>query len=343
MRVLFVGLGSAGQRHLRNLKMLLDDKLEVLAYRVRRYSRTFNNELQVIPGKDVNTEYNIKVFYDLEEALLEEPEFAVIANPNSMHVETAKIIAQHGIDLFIEKPLGITMNGVEELQKIIYDNNLCAFVGFQMHYHPCIKKIKKMIYNHELGKILHVDVDMGELLSRMHSYEDYRGMCESKNAMGGGVVLSQIHEIDYIYHIFGLPECVFSVGGKSSDLEIDVEDHATTLCKYRWQGEEFPIVIHQDFLQYPATRKCKIVGTLGRIELNLLDGTLDVIMSDTEHLLCEFKEFQRNDMFLEEMKQFLKAREGDKKADISIEDAKGSLQLALAIKESMSKSEMIYL
>ena len=45
MKVLFVGLGSAGQRHLRNLKRLLGNDVELMAYRVRRLSRVLEDEL----------------------------------------------------------------------------------------------------------------------------------------------------------------------------------------------------------------------------------------------------------------------------------------------------------
>ena len=48
MKVLFVGLGSAGQRHLRNLKKLLGDEITVMAYRVRRHPRTFDNKMNIL-------------------------------------------------------------------------------------------------------------------------------------------------------------------------------------------------------------------------------------------------------------------------------------------------------
>ena len=56
-------------------------------------------------------------------------------------------------------------------------------------------------------------------------------MYASRPDLGGGVILSQIHEMDLIYWLFGLPERVFALGGQLSRLEIEVEDTASTLLQ----------------------------------------------------------------------------------------------------------------
>ena len=57
-----------------------------------------------------------------------------------------------------------------------------------------------------------VRIEIGEYLPGWHTYEDYRRMYASRADLGGGVVLSQIHELDYVYWLFGMPKRVFAWG-----------------------------------------------------------------------------------------------------------------------------------
>ena len=224
MKALFIGLGSAGQRHLRNLKQLMhEESLELSAYRVGGLSRMLNHDMQIVEGQDVCQANQIKEFYHLEEALAEKPDIAIIANPNSKHMECAIAAARAGCDLFIEKPLSSQMDGVEMLQSIVQEKKLIAYVGYQNRLHPCVRKMKEVVASGVLGSILSVYCEVGELLTCMHPYdEDYQKMSEAQASMGGGVILCQIHELDYLFWIFGIPVEVYAIGGKNSDMVINV-------------------------------------------------------------------------------------------------------------------------
>lgn len=342
MKILMIGLGSAGQRHMRNLKKIFGDQVSFVAYRVRKYSRTFDDNLNVLDGQDVNTVYHVTEYDSLEAALQEKPDVAFIANPNSMHMECALAVARAGVDIFLEKPVSDSLAGTDELAKLVKEKELILYVGYQMRLHPCIAKLKRDMEDEVIGRIVAVDCQMGELLTGMHKYEDYRQMNESKKSTGGGVVLCQIHELDYLYWIFGMPVEVFSIGNKYSDLEIEVEDAATTICRYEKNGVSYPIVIHQDFLQTPPVRKCKIIGTEGQIELDLLHNQYTVFGRDTVREE-RFVNFTRNDMFMEEVKSFLKYVNTRRQETMTLEEGLGSLKIALAIKESMKSGKNIRL
>ena len=342
MKILLIGLGSAGQRHMRNLKRILGENVEFIAYRVRKLGRLFDDNLNVVEGQNVADAYRIKEFYDLDEALDQSPDIAFIANPNSMHIQCATKVAARGIDFFLEKPVSDRMEGIDELQELVKEKNLIVYVGYQMRFHPCILKLKKDIENKKIGRLVSVDCQMGELITGMHKYEDYRQMNEAKKENGGGVVLCQIHELDYLYWVFGLPKEVFSIGGKYSDLELDVEDGVTTLCRYERDGSDYPIMIHQDFLQSPPVRVCKVIGTKGQIEVDLLQNTY-TLYSQEAVVEERFTNFTRNDMFMKEIRCFLECVETRRQENLTLEDGLGSLKMALAIKKSMSGGTLIRL
>jgi predicted dehydrogenase len=105
MKILMVGLGSIGQRHLRNIKRLFGEEAEILAYRVRRLSRTFSDDMQIRDGVDLEKEFGIKVFDDLDKALSEKPDAVFVTNITSKHTETAIKAAQSGAAVFLENPV----------------------------------------------------------------------------------------------------------------------------------------------------------------------------------------------------------------------------------------------
>lgn len=341
MKILFIGLGSAGQRHLRNVKKILGDQAEIAAYRVRNLKRVFDDSMKIVPGQSVEEFFGIREYYDLEDALGWKPDITIISNPNSMHLECAIRSAQAGSDLFIEKPLANSFKNVGLLRDLVEKKGLKAYVGYQNRFHPCVRMLKDVIEGEKLGRIIAVHCEIGELLTGMHSYEDYRGMNESQKSTGGGVVLCQIHELDYLYWLFGMPKELFSIGGKNSRLDIDVEDHAVTLCRYQREGYEFPVTIQQDFLQSPPVRTCKVIGEYGRVEIDLLKNECTLRMADHEAECHTFPSFTRNDMFVEEMKMFLQCVASREREFINIEDGLASLRFALAIKESMKNKATI--
>lgn len=80
MKILMIGLGSIGQRHLRNIKRVYGEEAQILAYRVRGLKRTFSDTMQIRENVSLEEEYNIKSFDDLSKALLEKPDIAYITN-----------------------------------------------------------------------------------------------------------------------------------------------------------------------------------------------------------------------------------------------------------------------
>lgn len=335
-KVLFVGLGSAGQRHLRNLLEILGDGIEIMAYRFHKSERVFNSDMQVIEDETLTDKYKIKEIDDYGKALDEEPDIVIIANPNNMHIPFALEAAKKGIDIFIEKPLAVTLEHTNELVEIINRKGVICQVGFQYRYHPCIRLAKEYLEKKKIGEVISVNAEVGERLSKMHCYENYHSMIESHQELGGGVVVCQSHELDYLFWLFGEPFSVYSIGGKRSGYDIDVEDTASSILRYKDNEKEFAVIIHQDFLQHPSVRRCTILGTEGRVELDLLGGRFLYEGYETNVKQEKyFKNFVRNDMFLEEMRHFINCVKIRKNPECDVQAALASTRMGLIIKESI--------
>lgn len=344
MRVLFCGLGGIGQRHLRNLRMLLGDQLEVHAYRVRRDRHKLLDNLSIEPNADLESDYRITVHADLYQALAVQPKVVFICNPSSLHTPIALAAAKAGAHLFIEKPISNSMVDLDELLSLVRAQRLVCYVGYNFRFHPGLIRMKELIDARFFGNILSVHAEIGEYLPDWHRYEDYRKMYAAREDLGGGVILSQIHEMDLIYWFFGLPKTISCRGGKLSELEIDVEDTASSLMQYDGPYGRFPITLHQDFLQRPPVRTFKISGDAGMAEINLLRNHM-VIYDEQGNKLEELNltGFNRNDMFLEQARQLLECITANKVPKIELHAGIQSLRLALAAKESLARGVEIQL
>jgi predicted dehydrogenase len=340
--ILMVGLGGVGQRHLRNLRILLGPDAEISAYRVLRNSPVLTDTLKVEAGSDLEQKYNVTTFSSLDEALARKPLAVFICNPSSLHVPIALAAAEAGCHLFIEKPLSHSLEGIGQLARIVAAKNLVAMVGYQMRFHPCLQRVKTVLDSGQLGRVVAVHAEVGAYMPNWHTYEDYRTSYAARADLGGGVVLSQIHEIDYLGWLFGTPSRVFALGGHLSNLEVDVEDVASSLLECHVDGRLVPIELHQDYLQRPPSRTLRIAGDKGKLLMDVEQLTVTTFdetgkPSSHEH----YADFQRNQLFIDEISHFLDCIKRNEVPSIPLADGASSLATALAIKESLATGQPV--
>ncbi len=329
-----VGLGSIGQRHLRNIIKLRGNKDEIIAYRVKRSQRTFSDDMKIRDGVSLEKEFNISAYSDLHEALNCKPDIAFITNITSKHVECALSIADAGCDIFMEKPLSDGMVGVQDLKKRIKEKGIIFYMGYQNRFHPCISDIKQMLS--DIGDLISVDNEFGERLSTIHTYENYHETYLARRKMGGGAVLNlQIHALDYLQNILGKPFSVFSISGNNSDLDVDVEDFASSIYSIKQNNSRIiPVYSHTDFLQYPPIHTCKFVGTKGWIKVDLNKAVTVMNVNDKQANIIKHTDFIRNDMFLNELNEFFYCVQRRIQPDSNIDQGIIGLKMALMEKKS---------
>jgi predicted dehydrogenase len=343
-KVLLVGLGSIGQRHARNLRAALGEDVQLLAYRVRRLRHIITPELSIEPGGDVEARYGLSVFTNLDDALAARPDAVFVTNPNSLHMPVALAAASAGCHLFIEKPLSHDLEGVPELIDVIERKRLVCLVGYQLRFHPGFKAVQSFLEMGAIGNVMAARLEFGEHLPNWHPYEDYRQMPASRRDLGGGLILCQIHDLDYAYALFGLPRRVFAVGGHLSSLDVHVEDTASILMECVVDGRSIPVHLHQDCVRRPPSRTCEVIGDEGTIRLDFNAQTVEVFDGQgrlTRTHACEGG--QRNQLFLDELRHFLACLRGDEQPVVGVRDGAQSLRMALAARESMETGRVVNL
>lgn len=339
MKVLIAGLGSIGQRHVRNLRALAGPEVEIIAYRVRRDTAVLTDSLGVESGTGLEEKYGIATYTDLGDALAQKPDVALICNPTSLHLAVARAAAEAGCHLMIEKPLSDRYDGVEALIDTVERNHLVALVAYQWRFHPLLQRVKQYLEAGVLGEIAAVEAHVGEYLPDWHGYEDYRRMYAARRDQGGGVILTQIHEMDYLLWLFRAPSRIVAMGGRRGRLEIDVEDTASILMDVGG----IPVQLHQDYLQRPPRRTLQIVGDQGKIVADLLTAQLLLYQDGEMTEDSRFEGFTRNDMFVEEMRHFLDCVAGNASPVVSLRNGANSLRMALAARQSLETGALVSL
>lgn len=342
MKVLMAGLGGIGQRHVRNLRVFFGENVDLLAYRVRGSKQTLTDTLKIEEGVDLEKKYEIAPYRELEAALDQKPDVVFVTNPSSLHMEVALRAAERGCHLFIEKPLSHSLDGTEELISLVEKEHLMSLVGYPLRFHPGLKQVYTLLEQKAIGSILSARLMVGEYLPNWHTYEDYRKIYASRDELGGGAILSQIHEFDYAYWFFGMPRRLFTLGGKLSHLEVDVEDTASTLMECPFEGRGLPVHVTQDFVQRPSYRTCEIFGEEGRILWDYHAGCVQLFSSKNDKVRAySLDGFVRNQLFMDELKHFFACVEGKERPVVDVQEGVKSLKIALAARRSLETGEVV--
>ena len=299
--ILFVGLGSIGQRHYRNLKKI-DKKINFFAIRKKRLSPQLDNNNKVIKKKFSTNKNGIKEinFNQINKFKID---LAFVTNPTSLHLETSIKLAKKKINLFLEKPISNSTKGINKLLKLVKKNNLICAVGFQTRYDDLLDKLKKLINSKKLGKVQKCYIEHKHYLPFHHKYENYKISYASRKDLGGGVLLCFSHEFDYANFLFGKPKYIFCYTKKSKNLRINVESSALVIGKFPKNVE---VIFDLDFLKKKPVRFCNIQLDNGFVKWDLIKNQLRIERRGKIKIInSRFK--KRNDLFIEQLKQVLKS------------------------------------
>jgi predicted dehydrogenase len=326
-KFLIAGLGSIGRRHFRNLIALGESDIVLL--RTRKATLP-DDELGGFP-----------VETDLKEALQKhKPEAVIVANPTSMHLDVAIPVAEAGCHILLEKPVSHSLERLDVLQQAAQKSGSRILVGFQFRYHPTLNRAREIIQSDGLGKILTVHAHWGEYLPQWHPWEDYRQSYAARAELGGGVIVTLTHPLDYLRYLLGDVASLWSFNGRISPLEVDVEDVAEIGLKFVSGAVGG---VHVNYFQRPPVHRLEIVGTNGTLLWDNADGILhlqrmpapfgsysDQPPAPVIDSFAPPEGFERNQLFLAQTRHFIGIIRGESESVCTLEDGIMALRLALA-------------
>jgi predicted dehydrogenase len=331
MKVLIAGLGSIGRRHLRNLRALGVDDFVLL--------RRGGAESGAPGGEELN---GWPVETDLAAALAHRPAVAVIANPTALHLETALACARAGCHLFIEKPLSHSLAECAALQAEVKQRRLIAMVGFQFRFHPGLWLVKRMLAEDAIGPVVSAQAHWGEYLPAWHPWENHQQSYSARHDLGGGVVLTLCHPLDYLRWLLGEVQTVSAMLANRGGLGIEVEDTAEIQLTFAsgTLGQ-----VHLDYVQRPAEHWFQLIGQRGTLQWNNHSGAVRhySVQTDRWEEFPAPPAFERNTMFLAELQHYLHCVTERVEPLCDLQSGLAATRLALAAKESAQTKRTIQL
>ena len=190
MKFLIAGLGSIGRRHFRNLIALGEKDIVLL----RSHHATLSDD--ELTGYPVET--------NLDEALKKhKPDAVIVSNPTALHLDVAIPSAKAGCSILMEKPISHSLDRIDQLESALRQGGGQLLVGFQFRFHPTLQKATQLLKENVIGKPLSFHVQWGEYLPNWHPWEDFKNSYAARPDLGGGVILTLTHPLDYLRMLFG--------------------------------------------------------------------------------------------------------------------------------------------
>ena len=325
MRVLIVGCGSIGRRHISNL--LAIEKIEriVVCTKNEECLEKFGNEKKIEFTGELN---NLPVSQDSRPSFSSsnEIDFAIIANETSKHIDTAVFLAERGIHLFIEKPLSHNLEKVDILRETAERKKIKIYIAYNLRFLGTLQYIKEVLSRKGLGSLYFAKIEVGQYLPSWRSTIDYRKTYSAaSNTRGGGVALDLSHEVDYMRYLFGDPYHWKVMKTKVSTLEIDAEDIFEGLYKY---DSGFICSVHMDYLQTDTKREIRIEGSEGTLVGDLIRKIIKIKDKEKKELLVTDENlFDTAKTYIEELNHFVRVIEGKEEPAITLHDGISALKL----------------
>ena len=275
MKYFVIGAGSIGRRHYENL-MTLGADVVIISYRSEELAPAIR-----------------------EIASCGERAAVVIATSTHIRVPLLLECARNGAALYIEKPVAFDKGDFDQIFGLPLEVQHRSVAGFMMRYHPLVR----WLLSYRNTPFYRAHFEVAHDVRQWRAGWDFRSSYAS-NPRGGGVLLDLCHELDLAALICG--PCRIDYVGCLADEAYKGVDLSTQVHCSSDLGSH--LTVSMDYLSQNLLRKGTLHGLDGRIEYDLVTGTIQVT-EGAKRSRYEFHE-ERNQMFLGLMSDFMALAEG---------------------------------
>jgi len=244
--LLFYGLGGAGTRHYNIIKNIWKKKLNLFYYS---------------KNKNKYSELNLKKEKNFKSAL-KNKKFIIISSPTYDHVNTSIKAANANINVFCEKPFYSTLKKFVFFSELIKKKKLKFLIGYQRRYHILFQKFEKLLRS---KKILKVKVIVNSYVPNWRNNINFKNLYACKKKLGGGSILTESHELDFVLKNFGLPKFVSCIKYSKKSLKLDCETSHKSIFFY----ENFKVFFYINMFSKNLKREITVFYKKKNLTLDL--------------------------------------------------------------------------
>lgn len=330
MEFLVIGLGSMGKRRIRNLQYL--GEKDIVGYDMRDDRRA-----------ECEQKYKIKTLNNINKAMDQNPDVFIISTPPNHHIEYEILAAKNNKHFFCEA--GVFTEGIEGLIKICKKKKIVAAPSATLRFNESIQKIKELIDTNKIGTIVAFTCHLGQYLPEWHPWEHITDFYVGHRETSGTREMIPF-ELEWLTWIFGDISKLSCIKGKFSHLDADIDDVYQLIFQFK-KGIIGHLLV--DVVSRVPTRYIKVIGEKGTIEWNWTSDIVRFYDAETKQW-TEFKEHEgfkekgyiaKENMYIEEIRNFIKAICGEEQYVYSLEEDLKILKLLEAAEESSVKQKQI--
>jgi predicted dehydrogenase len=321
-RLLIVGLGSIGERHLRCA--LASGRASVLACEVNHALR-----------QAVADRYDLRETYaDFDAALATRPTAAVLCVPAHLHVAMATRLAQAGVHVLIEKPLGTSLDGVDELQRVVKEQATVAAVAYVHRANPNLAAARQAIQSRRFGKPVQLIAVAGQHFPFYRPA--YRDTYYRNRTSGGGAIQDALtHLINAGEWLIGPVERLLADAAHQVVPDVEVEDTVHVLARQH----EIPACYTLNQHQAPNELTITVICETGTVRCEIHEQRWRW-MTEPEGAWHDEPSapLERDDLFLAQLQNFFDAIEHGRPPLCSLDEGVQTLRVNLAILRSLDET-----
>ena len=331
LKVGIIGNGSISGAHRSAYKRLFESgEAEVVAIcdiRPERLEEEFRS------GFD-----DARLYTDVDEMLRAEAgklDYVDICVPTFLHAEISIKAMQAGFNVLCEKPMARTVAQAEEMVKVSKETGKTLMIAYCNRFNEGAMEVKKVIDSKKYGRVISADF-------RREGGSDDSGGWNNWFAdfeLSGSAALDfQIHDIDMIRWMFGMPNAVSMVGGNfktkgggydimSTNFMFDDNMFVNSTCNW-YVGNNFF-----------NTRVIRVNFEHGYVYLERTGGRETFVEVPRHGEAIDLSEKNVFDPYFEEIKYFVGVIRDGKQVDYNVpEESVDSIKLVMAELESADKN-----
>lgn len=277
--------------------------------------------------------YNIDYYSDYKDLLKTDCEAVIICSEYAYHSKLTIESALAGKHVFCEKPLGLSIEEMENMINVCREQNVQLMTAFPCRFLTAVQETKKIINSDEIGEILSIKGTNRGVMNF--------GWFVNPELSGGGSIMDHtVHIMDIMNWILSTRvEEVHAVAGTLL-YDVDVEDCGLVHVKFE-NGTIGLIDTSWSLAEsYPEDYEVKlnIVGTKGSITVDALSQKNEVY---SDEVMKTQWSFWGDDMNKELIYAFVNSIRDDIQVPVTGEDGFHSTSVAIAAKESMQTGQPV--
>ena len=324
-RILVIGGGSIGERH------------------VRCFLNTQRADVSLCEISDavrerVSAAYPLaSVHSSFDDALKNEFDAAVICTPAQLHITMALALAEHRVNLLIEKPLSTSLDDVDKLASLVESNGLVVAVAYVTRIHPAVIEMKDAIDSNRFGRPVEAVLTSGQHFPLYRPA--YRDIYYTRHETGGGAIQDALtHSINAVEWLVG-PVTRLVVDADHCVLEgVDVEDTVHVITRHGDVMGSFSLNQHQA----PNETSLTVICEQGAVRYEAHRSRwVSCVEPGTQWQTEAAYPLERDDLFVRQANTFLDLMHGVGEPPCSLADGLQTLRVNLAALRSIKEQKWI--